>query len=42
LGEEMIGYWILDIAEKSFTTETQSAQRKKKARFGEDFLCELT
>jgi len=27
--------------EKRFTTETQNARRRKKVRFGEDFLCEL-
>jgi len=26
---------------KNFTTEAQSARRKKKVRFGEEFLCEL-
>ncbi len=27
--------------EKTFNTEAQSARRKKKVRFGEEFLCEL-
>ncbi len=31
-----IGY-----TKKTFNTEAQSARRKKKARFGEEFLCEL-
>jgi len=33
--------YIRRLSRKNFTTEAQSARRRKKERFGEGFLCEL-